>query len=365
MPLFGPLTPQAAGKQFDTAVCKAAKKYPHAPTQVTLVSDRLGLTYSDPSSEPFRPFHIASIGKVFTAVLVFKLVEQGVIVLDAPIAGYLPATDLADLFRFKGVDYAGEVTVRHLLGHTSGAADYFEDPVTSGLPFLQDVLCHPDTLWTPDSLLDFSRTKQAPAARPGERFHYSDTGYILLGKLVEAVTGQQFHTNLHAHIFDPLGMRDSYLLFYSEPAAQPQQPLAPLWVNGTEASRFQSLSCDWAGGGIVSTPADLLKFSRALAQGELVGATSYAAMTAFSHRFRQGIHYGLGLMEVHFSEFFFLLRGLPQVTGHIGILATHMFYDARTDTHIVMNFGDTQRMTQSFRVLIELLQTVKRIQSRV
>jgi D-alanyl-D-alanine carboxypeptidase len=132
-------------------------------------------------------------------------------------------------------------------------------------------------------------------------------------------------------------------------------------VEGIEVSRFTSLSCDWAGGGIVSTTADLLVFSRALARGELVNSTSYAAMRIFEHKFRTGIHYGLGLMELHFEEFFFLLRGLPRVTGHIGVLATHMFYDAATDTHIVMNLADSRRMTESFRLLIDLLGIIKRV----
>lgn len=67
------------------------------------------------------------------------------------------------------------------------------------------------------------------------------------------------------------------------------------------------------------------------------------------------------MMEIHFEEFFFLLRGLPRVTGHIGILATHMFHDSASDTTIVMNFTATERRTQSFRTLIDLLNVIKRI----
>jgi D-alanyl-D-alanine carboxypeptidase len=289
------------------------------------------------------------------------LAEDGVIGLDDPIARHLPASLLDKLFYFQGVDYAPQVTIRHLIGHTSGAADYFEDPVFSGVPLLKDVLANPDTHWTPEMLLDVSRLRQAAVGAPGARFHYSDTGYILLGKLIEAVTAQPFHANLHQRIFDPLGMSDSYLLFYSQPSRQPPEPIQKLWVEGVEASRFTSLSCDWAGGGIVSTPADLITFHKALQRGELVSAASLQATQTFPHRFRPGIHYGLGRMEIHFEEFFFLLRGMPRVTGHIGILATHMFYDPASDTHIVLNFAATERMTRSFRVLIDLLNTIKRI----
>jgi D-alanyl-D-alanine carboxypeptidase len=361
MALFGSLTPTAAALRFDDVLRKAADKNHAKPLQVSLSSQKLGLAYADSLGENERPFHIASIGKVFTAALVFMLAEDGAIGLDSPLADYLPRAQLDKLFAVRGIDYAPKVTIRHLLGHTSGAADYFEDPVVGGRLFLEDVLAHPNTFWTPEMLLDVSRERQKPAAEPGKLFHYSDTGYILLGKLIEAVTRQPFQASLHARIFEPLGMRDSYLMFYSEPLAQPKQPIQPIWVNGQEISRFTSLSCDWAGGGIISTPADLLSFSRALAGGKLVSAESYAAMRAFDHKFRRGIHYGLGLMEVHFEEFFFLLRGMPRMTGHIGILATHMFYDPVSDTHIAMNFGATDRMTQSFRVLIDLMGIIRRI----
>lgn len=175
------------------------------------------------------------------------------------------------------------------------------------------------------------------------------------------LTAQPLHANLHAKIFGPLGMRDSYLLFYSRPDAQPATPIQKIWVEGEEISGFTSLSCDWAGGGIVSTTADLLAFHKALRSGQLVSAATLQAMQTCPHKFRTGIYYGQGMMEIRFEEFFFLLRGLPRVTGHIGILATHMFHDPATDTCIVMNFAATDRMTQSFRTLIDLLNVLKRI----
>lgn len=362
MKLFGKITAQEATQRLDGYFKKRARKDGGAPIQVSLYSEKLGLAYDDPLGENLRPFHVASIGKVFTAVLVFMLAERGVIALDDPIAHYLPPAQLDGLFRFQGVDYAGKVTVRHLLAHTSGVADYFEDPVTTGIPFVQDVIRNPDTFWTPDMLLDFSRQRQQPVGAPGARFHYSDTGYILLGKLIEAVTGQPFHTNLHEHIFTPLGMSDSYLMFYSQPEAQPQKPIQKIWLEGVEVSGFTSLSCDWAGGGIISTTADLLTFHKALQGGKLASAATLKEMQTCPHKFRAGIYYGLGMMELRFEQFFFLLRGLPRVSGHIGILATHMFHDPVSDTYIVMNFASPERMKRSFLVLIDLMNFTRRIE---
>jgi D-alanyl-D-alanine carboxypeptidase len=69
----------------------------------------------------------------------------------------------------------------------------------------------------------------------------------------------------------------------------------------------------------------------------------------------------MGTMEIHFEEFFFLLKGMPRVKGHIGILSTHLFYEPETKTHIIMNFGSDRKMEDSFKALIEILNTLRRV----
>ena len=203
-------------------------------------------------------------------------------------------------------------------------------------------------------LVDFTRERQEAVAAPGEKYNYSDTGYILLGLLIEKVTGKSFGSNLVDEFFRPLDMADSYLMFYTEPANKTDNPIEPIWFDDKEVSRYESLSCDWAGGGIVSTTDDLLKFNRALREGRLIQPSTLAGMDECPNRFRPGIYYGLGMMEIRFKDFFFLLGHLPKVKGHIGILSTHMFYDPIRDAHIIMNFGSTNRMEESFRALIEI-----------
>lgn len=317
--------------------------------QVHVSAPGLDFGYGDAS----LPFHIASIGKVPTAVLVMQLVESAAFTLETPVVGMLPQGTLDGLVEPSRI---ATVTVADLLAHEGGVADYFEGAVTSGATLLERVLAEPDRFWTPQDLLDFSRTNQQPA---GPGFTYSDTGYVLLGLMLEHVTGRAFHELLHERVFEPLGMVDSYLLYRSEPAAG-VRPIAPFTLGTVEASTFRSVSCDWAGGGIVSTLGDLTRFSRALHGGQLVSGDSVARLGAVRNRFRRGIHYGTGMMELRFEEFFFLLRGLPRPTGHIGVLATHLFYDAVNDTHIVMNFGGTTEMVRSFRTMIQIETELRR-----
>jgi D-alanyl-D-alanine carboxypeptidase len=362
MNIIKPYNPLQAASRFDQYFGKIVAKNPRRPVQIKVYSRQLGLDYTYPSDSANQSYHIASIGKMFTATLVQMLAEDGLLTPFDPIPQYFSSTELSKLFVYQGADHAHQVTLAHLLGHTSGIADYFEGATLGGTLFIDEILSHPQQHWTPQSLLAFSREHQAAVGVPGQRFNYSDTGYILLGLIIEKVTGKSFAANLVERIFHPLNMHDSYLMFYSEPENTPQKKLAPIWFNDTEISSYESLSCDWAGGGIVSTSADLLKFNQALRGGLLVGENSLAAMDDFKHKFRPGIYYGLGMMEIRFKEFFFLLGRLPKIRGHIGILSTHLFYDPPHDAHIIMNFGSNTRMVESFKALIAIENVLQKIE---
>ena len=312
------------------------------------------------SLEAQTPFHVASVGKLMTSTLIYQLIDENSLAFDQPIAEVLPGEMLENLFVFEGKDYKDSVTVEQLLAHTSGVADYFGGPVKSGMIMAEHLSSNPDTLWTPQSLLAFSKDNQVAVNAPGKGYHYSDTGYVLLGFIVEEVTGQSFEAALMARIFEPLKMDHTYMALCQDPIVDTKSPIADLWLNGAELGDGNSLSVDWAGGGLISTLDDLSSFSLALHGGKLIGETSLKNMFSDRHKFEQGIFTGAGGMTVHFEKFFPLLK-LPKVNGHIGILSTHVFYDASTDTHIVMNFGSTDKMVASFTALIEIMNTLLRI----
>jgi D-alanyl-D-alanine carboxypeptidase len=352
---------QRAADHFDKYFQKIQSKHKNKPIQIKVYSQNLDLDYSYPPDSSNQPYHVASIGKLFTATLVQILAEQGSLGVKNLIIDYLPAAVLEKLFEYQGHDYAGQVTIEQLLGHTSGIADYFEGDTTEGKTFFTEILTNPSFHWTPEKLLAYSRNHQRAVGIPGKVFNYSDTGYILLGLIIEKVTGKTFAQNLVDEFFLPLEMGSSYLMFHSEPVNTPKKEINKIWFNNIEVSGFESLSCDWAGGGIVSTTADLIKFNLALREGRLIQSNSLASMDICNHKFQQGIYYGLGMMEIRFKDFFFLLAKLPKIKGHIGILSTHLFFDPSTQAHIAMNFGSNTFMEGSFRVLIEIENTLQRM----
>ncbi|QIM18970.1 beta-lactamase family protein [Leucobacter coleopterorum] len=299
------------------------------------------------------PFHTASIGKLATATMIMKRIAASEFELSTPVAELLPSPIISGLFSGTGA------TVQHLLAHTSGAADYFGGPTSQGPNFIKLVLDQPDRTWKPEHLLSFSREKQQPIGVPGERFHYSDTGYILLGLILEAVTAKPLTKLLREQIFTPADMKNS-VFWLREPGPT---HISPAWLDGVEVSGFRSLTCDWAGGGIVSTLDDLARFATGLADGTLLTAEQLTLMTTPQNRFRRGIEYGLGAMQLRFEGFMPLLRGLPTPVGHIGVLGTHCFIDPETETTVVLNFHDTREMVASFRSHIHIVRQLHKLRT--
>jgi D-alanyl-D-alanine carboxypeptidase len=303
-----------------------------------------------------QSFHSASVGKLFTSVLIMKAIDDQKISLDTLIESLLPEELLNHLFVYKDNDYRSEVTIKHLLNHTSGVNDYFESKTIDGSSFIQTVLDFPQTYYTPQSLIQFTQTKQKAVGKPNDKFHYSDTGYILLGLCLEKIYEKTFADIIQDEICIPLKLNDTYLCFYDERFKD--HKLAPIWVNKVEVSNFTSLSCDFSGGGLHTTTHDLTLFLNALLDESLISQDSLNQMTQFNYKFRPGIHYGLGMMQLHFEEFFFLFKGLPRMIGHLGVTGVHAWIDPQTKTSIVMNVGNMGHMAKSFQTLITVVQLI-------
>lgn len=303
-------------------------------------------------------YHAASVGKTMLAVAFGQLVDEGVVELNDPISNWLDAATLDRLFVVDGVDYADEVTIGQLLTHTSGVADYFEGPVTSGRTMIETLADDPDHLFTPRELVDFSREHQQPVGVPVESFSYSDTGYVLAGLVIEAIEAKPYDRVLEDRIFAPLGMDDSYLMTEFGVA----NDILSLDANGVDISERNALSVDWAGGGVVTTMADLLTFMRALTNGDLVSAEVYAAMSDFSNEIDPGIRYGLGMMQFNFGELSPLLFSMSNVHGAIGATGTFAFYDPSEDTYYIANFGSLDFREGAIGQLIEIRLMFDRLQ---
>jgi len=353
-----PLSPEQARQALEKELTALRRDHRLAGASLSIRDPRRGISMDlEPADSETTSFHTASAGKLFTTVLIARKIADGTILPSSSVAALLGSQTLSGLLHPADIAL---VTVEDLLSHTSGMADYFAGSTHDGTASIADQLVrNPERFWTVAELLEHSRSHQTPLRRG--TWYYSDTGYLVLGLVAEALYGIPFTTLVHQELFDPLGMVDSYYPTRSQPARQPARPLRPTWLGNTNLAAAAALSADQAGGGVATTSADLQRFAQALADGRLLPEASLRWLAEARNRFETGIYYGRGMMSLRFGEFMPLLKGLPPMIGHMGILGTHIFIDPDSGTSIVINLGADGKMERSVRLLISALTVLPRI----
>ena len=266
--------------------------------------------------------------------------------------------------RFRGKDHSGEVLVRHLLNHTSGIADYYEDRPISGKPIKKLIIEEPDRFWKPEDTIDFTRRNQKAVSAPGKKFHYSDTGYNLLGKIIENITEKHFHENLHDEIFNPLGMDDSCLFHFSVPKNKSPHKIADIFIGDHEVSAYRSVTIDWAGGGVVSTTEDLLRFHSALVKNVLIKRETFDLCGNDFGKFGPGMYYGYGILFLDIGRMTFILPKKLNMWGNFGSIGAYMFYNPAYDVYIIGSFNHSAYVRKQVFFLIDVIRMLSKALAR-
>jgi len=208
-------------------------------------------------------FRIASLTKTFTAAAVLRLVEERKLALDDPVGRHLGRASAA-LLRRDGYD-VDAIRVRHLLQHTSGLAGNYSELE----PYVNFVVRHPLHRWTRLEQIRFVLAHSHPLSRPGAEYHYSDTGYVLLGEILERTTKLGLAAAYRSLLdFDGLGLGETYLETL-EPAPAGAKRRAHQYLGTLDMTAFDPSFDIYGAGGHVSTVDDLARFYRALVEGRV------------------------------------------------------------------------------------------------
>lgn len=214
-------------------------------------------------------FRIGSMTKQFTAAAILLLEERGKLKVDDPIKDWYAAAPAV----------WSKITLRHLLGHTSGIPNYTNTPDFGRL-----------SSWraTPDELVERVRDKPLEF-EPGAQMRYSNTGYVLLGMAIERASGVGYAQFLEQNIFAPLGMKDTG--YDDNSAILPRRAAGYTpGPNGIMNAMYVDMTTPFAAGALYSTAPDLLRWERALFGNKVLSAASLAKMTT-----RGEGDYGMGL----------------------------------------------------------------------
>lgn len=266
---------------------------------------------------PETAFVAGSVTKTFVAAVVMLLVEDGKLSLSSKLSRWMP-----------DFPYARRITIRQLLTHKSGIRDLFDDPANQR--YLE---AHKDRRFTFGSIV---KRIPRPRARPGQRYHYSNANYVLLGRIVERVTGKGIGKVIRSRLLEPLGLTRTWF--------QGEEP-APAGMSSRRAMGYASggrpfgdgsglrpwtsmATFIWAAGAMMSTPTDLARWARALYGGRVPGLSdaSLRRMTEFHSK-----DYGLGTRST--------AKGDREAWGHGGSLdgfQTGMWYLPAIDSSVVV-----------------------------
>lgn len=242
---------------------------------------------------------VGSMTKTFTAVIVMKLIEEGRLSLDDPIAKWFPDFPNAEV-----------ITVRHLLNHTSGIPEIIPKVLMKSII--------PSTYWKPEELVNIIAQDES-SFRPRGIFEYSNSNYILLGLITEKLSGEPFTQQLHEQIIDPLNLKNTFFIPYE------QAPVNLVPGFDRDLSSFPGMldigtdNTSWAtaaftSGALASTADDLGVFFERLFAGALLSRSTMSDMTTFISASNPGFSeqngYGLGLMRLEVDG--------QELVGHVG-----------------------------------------------
>jgi len=274
---------------------------------------------------PNRPdtrFNLGSVTKIFTAVAVLQLAERGQLSLDDPLARFLP--DVPD------PESAKRITIRHLLTHTAGLGDHVS--AMSHDPFRARYR-------TVDRMVELVRGVP-PLFEPGTRWRYSNSGFLLLGKVVEKACGQDYYDYVRQHVFGPAGMIDTDFCELDRVNERLAVGYEREFSGGRgywRSNHFDQFVRGGPEGGAYSTAEDLLRFDRAMRANKLLGPELTRLATA-AHPMSDAHAYGYG----------FEVEEGGRIVGHGGsFVGAHtkldMYQEADCTTVVLSNYGGAAR----------------------
>jgi CubicO group peptidase (beta-lactamase class C family) len=268
-------------------------------------------------------YRIGSVTKQFTSVAVMQLIEQGKLSLDDEITKYVP----------HAPTHGRRILVRHLLNHTSGIPSYTDVGPIFGRVMRQDLSHDSLVAVVKDDSLQFE---------PGTHMYYNNTGYFLLGMIIERVTGKPYGDYLRDVLFTPNGL-SSTIYCGNTPLIKHRARGYSAGPNGLVNADFISMDLPYAAGSLCSTVGDLAAWTRLLHAGRLVSASSFASMTT-PVKLPSGrpMRYAFGLVadsvETH--------RRIHHGGGINGFISELAYYPADSLTVVVLSNSDAGPSSQ-------------------
>jgi len=323
-------------RSFTDVVAQAAHRLrpAHLLWSLHRSTDGSTLTYGDPD----QPFFIASATKLYVTAILAQMRSEGLLSWDAPIADLLDQLPLRPL--------VGDATVREVMGHTAGLGDYFEGKRRAAPSTFAQVVTG-DFGWDVHDVLAW--TAEVPHGVRG-RGLYSDTGYQLLGAVIEKLDHHSFADSVRMRIAEPLDLRHTYVFDHS--SLGDYERISPLFSGDVRLHIPQAMASVQADGGIVSTINEGLVFLDAFFNGRLFPAELMPEIAGGWHAIFRPLEYGTGIMRFALPRVMTGMRRIPPFIGHSGASGTVMFTCPELGLTVVGTVNQIRNRSLPYRLMV-------------
>lgn len=302
-----------------------------------------------------QPYFIASTTKLFTSAIILQLKSNEKLKLDDKINKYLEKSILNNLHVFKGKDYSNELTIKHLLAHTSGLPDYFQDKGFSGKSLENDLISGNDQFWSFEQAIERTKAmKHLFVPETKNKAHYSDANFQLLGKIIETITKKTYAENCNEFIIKPLGLSKTYL--YQDSTDNTPKTL---YFKAKELHIPKAMTSFGPDGGLVSTSADLLVFIEAFFTGKLFPFEYINNLQQWNKIFFP-MQSGIGIHLFKLPWIFNPTGSVPHFIGHSGLSGALAYYSPKENIYIAGTVNQVAHPDISFKTMIKLIQILKK-----
>lgn len=305
------------------------------------------------------PTYLASVTKLYVATVVMRLYELGMLRLDDPMAKYLSDDLIHGLNDYQGHDYSDEITIEQLLAHTSGIPDYYDEKGNDGLTLFEIFKANQQRQWNVEDQIARARDDMTPKFKPGEKASYSDTNYQLLGMIIEKVTGKPLQEVFVEFIFQPLGLKHTWLVGVTHPQEESMAAIADVFSGDEDITQMRSSPFYWADGGLISTPEDEVLFLKALNEGRIIKKDTLELMHHWQPIKNTGpFQYGYGTMEVALPSAVSWAVDVLPVWGHTGSVGSFLYYSPSQDIYVAGTINQTEDNMTALMLMIKAILAV-------
>jgi D-alanyl-D-alanine carboxypeptidase len=295
--------------------------------------------------KPGQSFRIASVTKTFVASTILRLWEDKKLALEDPISKYISA-EHSEILTKGGYD-VNKITIRHLLTHSSGLFDHAQTE-----EFMNRIFSEPGHVWTRTEQIQKATEWGKPIGEIGEQFSYADTGYILLGEIIEKITGKSMNDGIREELgMKELGLKNTWIEGLRTPKKENR---IHQYFNGIDTYDFNPSLDMYGGGGFLSTSSDLAIYFQKLFNKEVYRYknTLDTMLVPVSYREKPRMDYRKGMYLI-------TINGMDVFT-HTGFWGTQVIYIPSMNTSVAVNYSQVWDKRGPAPVLSEIISILQK-----